>query len=66
MDIISIIYLSVLIMLGVFFVNKMFNPPVVHDYKLKTIVFAKEAEKSLKTTERGKQCKKQIDTALGI
>lgn len=54
MDITSIIYLSVLIMLGVFFVNKMFNPPVVHDYKLKTIVFTKEAEKSLKTTERGK------------
>lgn len=53
-DTTKIIYLSILIILGVFFVKKMFNPPTGHRYKFKMIMFTTEAEKRLKTTELGR------------
>ena len=53
MDGTKIIYLSILIILGVFFIKKMVNPPVGPRYKFKIIMFTIEAEERLKTTELG-------------
>ena len=53
MDGTKIIYLSILIILGVFFIKKMVNPPVGPRCKFKIIMFTIEAEERLKTTELG-------------
>ena len=52
MGIDKFIYLGVLIIFGVFFISKMFNPPSGPQYKLKAISFADK--KLPKTTDLGK------------
>lgn len=52
MGIDKFIYLGVLIIFGVFFISKMFNPPSGPQYKLKAISFADK--KVPKTTDLGK------------
>lgn len=52
MGIDKFIYLGVLVILGVFFISKMFNPPSGPQYKLKTISFADK--KLPKATDLGK------------
>lgn len=52
MSIDKFIYLGILVILGVFFIGKMFNPPFGPQYKLKTISFADK--KLPKATELGK------------
>ena len=52
MGIDKFIYLGILVIFGVFFIIKMFNPPSVPQYKLKTISFADK--KLPKTTDLGK------------
>lgn len=52
MSIDKFIYLGILVILGVFFIGKMFNPPFGPQYNLKTISFADK--KLPKATELGK------------
>nr|WP_303935621.1 hypothetical protein [Treponema denticola] len=52
MSIDKFIYLGILVILGVFFIIKMFNPPFGPQYNLKTISFADK--KLPKTTDLGK------------
>ena len=52
MGIDKFIYLGVLVIFGVFFISKMFNPPSGPQYKLKTISFADK--KLPKATDLGK------------
>ena len=52
MGIDKFIYLGILVILGVFFIIKMFNPPFGPQYNLKTISFADK--KLPKTTDLGK------------
>ena len=52
MGIDKFIYLGILVIFGVFFIIKMFNPPSGPQYKLKTISFADK--KLPKTTDLGK------------
>lgn len=50
-----IFYLAILVALGVFFVRKMFDPPVAPHTKLKMIIFTMGAKEIPKTTELGRQ-----------
>ena len=50
----KIIFLVILVILGVFFISKMFNPPFGNHHKLKAISFAIEDKTLPKTTELGK------------
>ncbi len=52
MGIDKFIYLGILVIFGVFFISKMFNPPSGPQYKLKTISFADK--KLPKATDLGK------------
>lgn len=52
MDMDKFIYLGILVIFGVFFIIKMFNPPFGPQYKLKAISFADK--KLPKTTDLGK------------